>query len=150
MDASRTLARLERALTTRGVSLKDFLASHDLPPSTFYKAKSTNNISPQLNKRYLTALRQFEPAQAEDGQDVAAQDMVNSPSHYKLAGGGAECIDVMVQLYGLKRVQEYAEIAAFKYAWREGRKGDSSTDKRKKIWYTRFSMGDDPRVSADV
>jgi predicted transcriptional regulator len=57
MDASRTLARLERALTTRGVSLKDFLASHDLPPSTFYKAKRTNNISPQLNKRYLTALR---------------------------------------------------------------------------------------------
>jgi hypothetical protein len=57
MDASRTLARLERALTTRGVSLKDFLASHDLSPSTFYKAKRTNNISPQLNKRYLTALR---------------------------------------------------------------------------------------------
>ena len=150
MDASRTLARLERALTTRGVSLKDFLASHDLSLSTFYKAKSTNNISPRLNKRYLTALRQFEPAQAEDGQDVAAQDMVNSPAHYKLADGGIECIDVMIQLYGLKRVQEYAEIAAFKYSWREGRKGDSSTDKRKKIWYTRFSMGDDPRVSADV
>ena len=150
MDASRTLARLERALTTRGVSLKDFLASHDLPLSTFYKAKRTNNISPQLNKRYLTALRSFEPARADDGEDVAAQDLVNSPAHYKLAGGGAECIDVMVQLYGLKRVQEYAEIAAFKYSWREGRKGDSSTDKRKKIWYTRFSMGDDPRVSADV
>jgi hypothetical protein len=29
---------------------------------------------------------------------------VNSPSHYKLAGGGIECIDVMIQLYGLKRV----------------------------------------------
>jgi hypothetical protein len=78
--------------------------------------------------------------------------MVNSPSHYKLADGGIECIDVMIQLYCLDKseLQEYAEITAFKYAWREGRKGDSSTDKRKKIWYTRFSMGDDPRVSADV
>ena len=56
----------------------------------------------------------------------------------------------MIQLYGLKRIQEYAEIAAFKYAWREGRKGDSKTDKRKKIWYTRFAMGDDPRGSSDV
>jgi predicted transcriptional regulator len=150
MDASRTLARLERALTTRGVSLKDFLASHDLSLSTFYKAKSTNNISPRLNKRYLTALRSFEPARADDGEDVAVEDLVNSPAHYKLADGGIECIDVMIQLFGQKRVEEYAEITAFKYAWREGRKGDSSIDKRKKIWYTRFSMGDDPRVSADV
>ena len=150
MNASRTLARLERALTTRGVSLKDFLASHDLPLSTFYKAKSTNNISPRLNKRYLTALRSFEPARADDGEDVAVEDLVNSPAHYKLADGGIECIDVMIQLFGQKRVEEYAEITAFKYAWREGKKGDSKTDKRKKIWYTRFAMGDDPRKSSGV
>ena len=45
-------------------------------------------------------------------------------------------------------LQEYAEIASFKYQWREGLKGDSKTDKKKKIWYTRFSMGDDPRGDA--
>jgi hypothetical protein len=92
-------------------------------------------------------LKKFEPSLSET-ITVTVEDVVNSPSHYKV--GGVECIDVMIQLYGLKRVQEYAEIAAFKYAWREGRKGDSKTDKRKKIWYTRFAMGDDPRGSSDV
>jgi|TARA_R110000823_G_scaffold204456_3_gene335446 predicted transcriptional regulator len=150
MNAARTLARLERALKDRNVSLAEFLAQHELSQSTFYKAKSTNNITAKVNKLYLTALRSFEPARADDGEDVAVEDLVNSPAHYKLADGGIECIDVMIQLFGQKRVEEYAEITAFKYAWREGKKGDSKTDKRKKIWYTRFAMGDDPRKSSGV
>jgi predicted transcriptional regulator len=147
MDARRMLARLERALTEQKVSVTEFLYQHNLAPSTFYKIKKEKKCTPKQNKLYLSALKKFEPSLSET-ITVTVEDVVNSPSHYKV--GGVECIDVMIQLYGLRRVQEYAEIAAFKYAWREGRKGDSKTDKRKKIWYTRFAMGDDPRNSSDV
>jgi len=74
-----------------------------------------------------------------------AKDMINSPSHY--ASGEVECIDAMVSAFGLQRVQEYAEIAAFKYNWRSNKKGNPSEDKSKAIWYLRYSMGDDPRKS---
>ena len=70
-------------------------------------------------------------------------DMVNSPAHYK--SGDVECIDAMVSAFGKKRVQEYAEIAAFKYVWRQGKKDDANEDKKKGIWYLRYSRGDDPR-----
>ena len=71
---------------------------------------------------------------------------VFQPSHY-VKDGGVECIDVMAMLFGEERVKEWAEITAFKYQWRQGSKaGNSATkDKMKSIWYTRFSMGDDPR-----
>jgi|TARA_R110002126_G_scaffold9472_2_gene42841 hypothetical protein len=70
---------------------------------------------------------------------------VNSPEHY--ISGDLECIDAMVSIFGLKRTQDYAEIAAFKYVYRAGKKAGNpaAQDKAKNIWYTRFSMGDDPR-----
>ena len=145
MNAGRMLARLERALEVRGITVATFLKKYGLPASSFYVIKKTKKIKPAINKRYLEAIRDFEPTLADT---VEAEDMVNSPSHYQR--DGIECIDAMVQVYGLQRVQEYAEISAFKYQWREGLKGDSTTDKKKKIWYTRFSMGDDPRRAGDV
>ena len=77
---------------------------------------------------------------------ILMEENVFEPAHY-VKEGGVECIDVMVQLYGSARVREWAEITAFKYQWRQGNKeGNSSEqDKMKSIWYTRFSMGDDPR-----
>jgi predicted transcriptional regulator len=149
MNASKMLARLERATKEKGVAVTEFLMQYGLPASTFYVIKKTKEIKPKMHKRYLEALRDFEPALADAVEvEVQTNDVVNSPQHYKR--DGIECIDAMVQVYGLKRVQEYAEISAFKYQWREGLKGDSKTDKLKKIWYTRFSMGDDPRRFSDV
>ena len=149
MNASKMLARLERATKEKGVKVAEFLNRYGLPASTFYAIKKTKEIKPKIHKKYLEALRDFEPTLA-DAVDVEleADDLVTSPSHYKR--DDIECIDAMVQVYGLQRVQEYAEISAFKYQWREGLKGDSTTDKKKKIWYTRFSMGDDPRRAGDV
>ena len=78
-------------------------------------------------------------------------DDVNQPKHYMGEGGQdrvIECIDAMVAVYGAQRVKEGAEINAFKYQWRQGKKGDQTEhikDKQKIIWYTRYSMGDDPR-----
>lgn len=75
-----------------------------------------------------------------------SSDLVYKPSHY-VREGGLECIDVMTTLYGEQRVREWAEITAFKYQWRQGVKAGNSADqdKLKSIWYTRYSMGDDPR-----
>jgi len=85
------------------------------------------------------AIRQEHPA-------ILMEENVFEPAHY-VKEGGVECIDVMIQLYGIDRVKDWAEITAFKYQWRHGNKeGNSSEqDKMKSIWYTRFSMGDDPR-----
>ena len=77
-----------------------------------------------------------------DSLTIFKDDMVNQPKHYS---GAIECIDAMVSAFGLQRVKEYSEIAAFKYLWRQGKKGDPAEDKAKAIWYTRFSLGDDPR-----
>ena len=80
---------------------------------------------------------------AKRGRPRKNPDMVNSPAHYK--SGDVECIDAMVSAFGKKRGQEYAEIAAFKYVWRQGKKDDANEDKKKGIWYLRYSRGDDPR-----
>ena len=82
----------------------------------------------------------------KDHPAILREENVYQPSHYTHATG-AECIDIMIQLYGKQRVEEWAEITAFKYQWRNGSKeGNSSEqDKMKSVWYTRFSMGDDPR-----
>ena len=80
---------------------------------------------------------------AKRGRPRKNPDMVNSPAHYK--SGDVECIDAMVSAFGKKRVQEYAEIAAFKYVWRQGKKDDANEDKKKGIWYLRYSRGDAPR-----
>jgi len=84
--------------------------------------------------------------EAWDKSGDTLQENVFKPSHYVQADG-IECIDVMTQLYGKQRVEEWAEITSFKYQWRQGNKADNSADqdKMKSIWYTRFSMGDDPR-----
>ena len=70
--------------------------------------------------------------------------MVSQPGHY--ATGDVECIDAMVSAFGRDNVNIYAEIAAFKYLWRMNRKNTTSEqDKRKAIWYLRYSLNDDPR-----
>ena len=75
---------------------------------------------------------------------VKKEDLVNQPQHYAL--DNIECIDAMVEVFGEQAVKKYAEIAAFKYVWRMNRKNQlSSQDKKKAIWYLRYSMGDDPR-----
>jgi hypothetical protein len=71
-------------------------------------------------------------------------DSVMQPPHY--LRGAVECIDAMVAVFGEENTQKYAEIAAFKYLWRMNSKNETSVeDKRKAIWYLRYSMGDDPR-----
>ena len=78
-------------------------------------------------------------------EKVIKEDMVNQPKHYAL--DNIECIDAMAEVFGEDVVKKYAEVAAFKYVWRMNKKGKLSIqDKKKAIWYLRYSMGDDPRT----
>tara|TARA_R110002020_G_scaffold181450_6_gene376448 strand:+ start:1844 stop:2140 length:297 start_codon:yes stop_codon:yes gene_type:complete len=71
-------------------------------------------------------------------------DQIN-PEHYKMNGNN-ECIDIMVDVFGMQKVKDYCEMVAFKYLWRMNTKHETSLeDKQKAIWYLRFSIGDDPR-----
>ena len=62
-------------------------------------------------------------------------DMVNHPSHYNLPGR-KECIDEMIDIYGLKDVAKWCEITAYKYRYRAGHKDSLEQDVQKTIWYT--------------
>lgn len=62
-------------------------------------------------------------------------DMVNHPSHYNLPNR-KECIDEMIDIYGLKDVAKWCEITAYKYEYRAGHKDSLTQDVQKAIWYT--------------
>lgn len=62
-------------------------------------------------------------------------DMVNHPSHYNLPDR-KECIDEMIDIYGLKDVAKWCEITAYKYKYRAGHKDSFTQDIQKAIWYT--------------
>ena len=61
-------------------------------------------------------------------------DMVNHPSHYNLPDR-KECIDEMIDIYGLKDVAKWCEITAYKYKYRAGHKGSVVEDMSKAVWY---------------
>lgn len=62
-------------------------------------------------------------------------EKVNHPSHYQK--DGKECIDVMLELYGIQAVIHFCECNAFKYRWRAGLKNGESAevDLNKAKWY---------------
>jgi len=138
MDAGRTLARVGRLLESTGMKVHEFLDRAGLPQSSYYRIKKTREITPKMNKRFLDAVRAFQPAEADD-----EVDMVNSPPHYQREG--LECIDAMVHAFGEDAVRTYARLCAFKYQWRADMKGKKDEDLKKAVWYLRWAIGEDPR-----
>lgn len=67
--------------------------------------------------------------------DKINSEMVNHPSHYNLPDR-KECIDEMIDIYGLKDVAKWCEITAYKYKYRAGHKGSVTEDMSKAAWYT--------------
>ena len=62
-------------------------------------------------------------------------EMVNHPSHYNLPDR-KECIDEMIDIYGLKDVAKWCEITAYKYKYCAGHKDSLEQDAQKAVWYT--------------
>ena len=60
---------------------------------------------------------------------------VNHPSHY--LKNGRECIDVMIEKYGVEAVINFCECNCFKYEWRAGLKqgNPAEQDRLKSEWY---------------
>ena len=61
-------------------------------------------------------------------------ETVNHPSYYNLPER-KECIDEMIDIYGLKDVVKWCEITAYKYKYRAGHKGSATEDMSKAAWY---------------
>lgn len=59
-------------------------------------------------------------------------DSVNHPGHYQT--GQFECIDVMVEVFGIEDVMNFCICNAFKYLYRTRRK-NGVEDVRKAAWY---------------
>lgn len=57
---------------------------------------------------------------------------INHPTRY--AGGKYECIDVMTDVFGVQAAKDFCKLNAFKYLWREEKKGGIE-DAKKAIWY---------------
>lgn len=60
------------------------------------------------------------------------EDVVNHPSHYEL--DKYECIDVMIEVFGIEAVKSFCQCNAFKYVWRMNRK-NGTEDVEKAMWY---------------
>ena len=67
--------------------------------------------------------------------DKINSDMVNHPSHNNLPDR-KECIDEMIDIYGLKDVAKWCEITSYKYEYRARHKGSTPEDTSKAAWYT--------------
>ena len=63
---------------------------------------------------------------------TAADDLVNSPSHY--ASGGLECIDAIEASMSAEEFQGYCKGNLIKYVWRYRDKGGVQ-DLQKANWY---------------
>ena len=73
---------------------------------------------------------------ADAFNDVSAEpvtDMVNEPPHYMQHA--MECIDEMVEVFGVKAVKSYCKCAAWKYRYRAPYKGKLDEDNAKADWY---------------
>ena len=60
-------------------------------------------------------------------------ETVNHPKHYNT--GKFECIDVMVEVFGIEATQNFCVLNAFKYIYRSDHKGKKTEDIKKAEWY---------------
>ena len=60
------------------------------------------------------------------------KDEINHPDRY--AGGKFECIEVMADVFGKEAVKDFCLLNAFKYIWRQEKKGGVG-DVKKAVWY---------------
>lgn len=67
---------------------------------------------------------------------MANKEMVNHPQHYNRPGR-KECIDEMIDLYGIEATEQWCRMTAYKYHYRMGLKDDIAQEVGKAEWYER-------------
>lgn len=65
---------------------------------------------------------------------MADKEMVNHPSHY-CRPDRKECIDEMIDLYGIEATEQWCRMTAYKYHYRMGLKDDIAQEVGKAEWY---------------
>ena len=65
---------------------------------------------------------------------MANKEMVNHPQHYNRPGR-KECIDEMIDLYGIEATEQWCRMTAYKYHYRMGLKDDIAQEVGKAEWY---------------
>lgn len=70
---------------------------------------------------------------APSAEGNVVYDAVNHPQHY--CTGKYECIDVMIEIFGIEAVKTFCLLNAFKYNYRSGRK-NGRQDIEKAVWYS--------------
>ena len=64
--------------------------------------------------------------------EAIVYDPVNRPEHY--TSGKVECIDAMIEVFGIEAVKSFCLCNAFKYHWRHNLK-NGQEDIDKATWY---------------
>lgn len=72
------------------------------------------------------------PAKKSLAQEIAQEDMVNHPPHYRQ--GEIECIEAIKAALTPEEFRGYCKGANLKYTWREAHKGGME-DLQKALWY---------------
>lgn len=65
--------------------------------------------------------------------ELKENNLVNHPNHYN--SGKIECVDAMLDVFGVSKTLAFCELNAFKYLWRSDKKGADIQDKEKAMWY---------------
>ena len=63
---------------------------------------------------------------------------VEHPTHYNKEGK-KECIDEMVDTFGIRNTIMFALLNAYKYMYRDGLKASANDDRDKALWYLNWS-----------
>ena len=72
-------------------------------------------------------------SQSVSKQTDSGNDNVNKPKHY--TQGKIDCINAMIEAFGVEAVKTFCKLNAFKYLWRsEHKNGVEDIDKAR--WYT--------------
>ena len=84
----------------------------------------------ELLENELTIKKEIYKLAAEKGINV---ERVNHPQHYNIPGR-KECIEEMIDKFGIDKVMAFCELNAYKYEYRHELKGGQE-DLQKAEWY---------------
>lgn len=103
---------------------------------------SFNNIKDKIDymdmMNILRALSKLKMYEEEGLQLKPNYEFINHPEHYQKQSR-KECIDEMIELFGISETALWCNMTAYKYQYRMGSKPNNTTeqDSQKADWYLR-------------
>lgn len=88
---------------------------------------------------FKCSIRGFSDEKVELPPIIKAADVTTdavNPAHYKT--GKYECIDVMIDIFGIEAVKTFCKLNAFKYIWRADAKNGAEDIEKAQAYIDRF------------